>query len=160
MDAVQTQTYVESAVHLLVQSGCQFKIIVPGGAEFGELVAVAPVEPVALIKPHRTRKSSKYPIGELKDYALSFVDGMNVGDRRIVPLGTYAYDGDDERLRGACSGGLRKLWGAGNNSVSLQPGVGVEVRRRDARAEKAIALSSHARRPPTPLASSNQSPLL
>ena len=85
-----------------------FKIFTKeGDEEYGSLKAVAPkVEKV------RTRAASEYPIGEVRNYILPFLENVQPDGVTSVPVGKY----NPENVRGNACSWCTTHWGKGTYS--------------------------------------------
>lgn len=59
-------------------------------------------------KPKRRR--SIYPLGEVRNYIMPFMNGLMINSTKLIPAGKYA----PEVLRGSISSYATSMWGSGN----------------------------------------------
>jgi hypothetical protein len=93
---------LKRALIILSGLGAQYKIILPDGTEYGDLVVAPKVE-----EKKRKRKPSPYPIGALQNYFQPMLDALRPGDAVEVPAGKF----DIESLRGSMTAWAGKTWG-------------------------------------------------
>lgn len=100
-----TELAVARALVILKSLKAEYKIILPDGAEYGDLV----------IQPKKAKRQFKYPIGEMADHYRPFVKNMKPGEVVSVPLGKF----EAEHLRGTMTGHFAKTWGAGSTMTTI-----------------------------------------
>ena len=98
------------AITTITALNAQFKIILPDGQEFGELVVVPP-------KIGR-RAPSKFPAGELTEHFRHTLESLEPGQAAMIPFGKYEADDDLNRLRSCLSGWCCTHWGSGSAITS------------------------------------------
>lgn len=90
------------ALNVLNGLGAQFKIILPDGTEYGDLVAAPKKE-----EKKRKRNPSPYPIGALQSYFQPILEALKPGAAVEVPADKF----DIESLRGSMTAWAGKTWG-------------------------------------------------
>lgn len=99
---------MQKAVHdlqVLERKGhIQFKVQTKEGEEFGTL-KTAP-------EKSRTRSASEFPIGEVRNYILQFLDKVQPDGIAIIPVGKY----NPENVRGNACSWCTVHWGKGTYS--------------------------------------------
>lgn len=111
-----------STLSALQKFGVKFKVILSTGQEFGDLEVIK--------EKTRTRVVSKLrPRGAIRNYIAPFLEGMEAGDIRVVPMATDIPDFDSKKLMGSVSGYCCHAWGNGQAVVAPTPDGGVEVLR-------------------------------
>ena len=113
------KTTIQKLVNVLVAVKADFKIMLPDGTEYGELVT-------------QTKRKAKddrhrgyiYKRGETKAYYEPLVRDLGVGDAVLVPFDRF----DPVILTGNVGSYAGDVWGAGNYSVNKGP-LGVSLVR-------------------------------
>lgn len=99
------QIALDRAIALLNAAKAKYKIILPDGTEYGELVVIPP-------KPKRNFKHQR---GELTAYFQPLLEGMQPGEVRTIPADKYG----PVHLRASLSGWCTGRWGNGNAITSI-----------------------------------------
>jgi hypothetical protein len=89
---------IKKALLILDALKCQYHIISEEGEEFGE--------PISL----KNKQQRKYPHGALQNHAKKYLEGMEIGDAKNVPIGEF----DIDSVQGAVCNFLRKKHGNGS----------------------------------------------
>jgi hypothetical protein len=103
------KTAIEKLVNVLVAVKAEFKIILPDGTEYGELM----VQTKRKAKGNRHR-GYIYKRGETKSYYEPLVRDLAIGDAVLIPYDRF----DPVILTGNVGSWAGDVWGAGNYSVS------------------------------------------
>ena len=99
------QIALERALALLNAAKAKYKIILPDGTEYGELVVAKP----------KAKRNMKHQRGELTTYFQPLIEGMQPGEVRTIPAGKYG----PVDLRASLSGWCAGRWGNGNSITSV-----------------------------------------
>ena len=94
-----SEVALSRALLLLKSVKAQFKVIMPDGAEHGELVVVQPKS--------KTRQRGPYAYGAINAYFSPLIGNMKAGDMVEVPWSEF----EAERLRGGISAYAVQRWG-------------------------------------------------
>jgi len=113
------KTAIEKLVNVLISVKAEFKIILPDGSEYGELM----VQTKRKARDNRHR-GYVYKRGETKSYYEPLVRDLGAGDAVLVPYDRF----DPTILSGNIGSYAGDTWGPGNYSVSKGP-LGVSVVR-------------------------------
>ena len=94
------------ALNLINASGAEYHILFEG-QEYGQRIG----------KPTRTRKRSKYPLYELRDYVIPVLDLLKqAGDVEVVEIKHY----DTESVRSSLGKYAQARFGSGNYMTTVQ----------------------------------------
>ena len=86
----------------------QFKIFSVDGGEYGDL-------PVVEDEPKRKKASSKYPHGEIRQYALPFIENLMPDGVVSIPFKKY----EAESIRGNVCSWCTTVWGTKTYSTTI-----------------------------------------
>lgn len=96
---------LDRAITLLRSLKAQYKIILPDGTEYGELV----------VAPLKAKRNSKHPRGEMSAYFQPLLENLQPGEVRTIPADKYG----PVDLRATLSGWCTGRWGKGNAITSV-----------------------------------------
>lgn len=82
LSKVMTTKVLEQVLNLLASVEAKYKIVLPDGAEYGELLIAPPAPP----PPVRKKKVFVNPPGTLLKFYKSYLEGMQVGNVATVPV--------------------------------------------------------------------------
>lgn len=99
------QIAIERAIALLNAAKAKYKIILPDGTEYGELV----------VAKARTKRNSKHPHGMMSAYFQPLIKDMQPGEVLVVDASIYG----PVDLRATMSGWCAARWGKGNVITSI-----------------------------------------
>jgi hypothetical protein len=85
----------------------KYAIVDSDGGKHGDLN----IEQVKKLK----RRRSIYPLGEVRNYIMPFMNGIMINSTKLIPAGKYA----PEVLRGSISSYATALWGSGNYKTNV-----------------------------------------
>jgi hypothetical protein len=92
--------------------------VLAGDDEYGELEVVQVTR--------RTRATAKYPVGEVRDYAMPFIKGLQHDEIISIPFNKFA----PESLRGNVCSWCTTNWGKGSYTTTINHEAGnVEIYR-------------------------------
>lgn len=92
--------------------------VIADGEEYGDLEVVP--------EKKRTRSSSAFPIGEVRDYVMPFIKNMQPDTIVSIPVGKY----EAESLRGNACSWCSTVWGKGSYTSTVNREAGtVEIYR-------------------------------